>query len=115
MVVPIREVMAHDSRPGLLMVFLGAGGVLLIACANVANLLLARAVARGREIAIRAVAGAGRGRLVRQLLAEGLLLAGLGGLAGLAIAAGGIRLFEVFAPFDLYSTNYRCGLLRPIR
>src|ERR1051326_5542090 len=68
------------------------GLILIIACSNLANLLLARARARSREIAIRLSIGAGRGRLVRQLMTESLLLAALGGAAGLIFAYGGILL-----------------------
>jgi putative ABC transport system permease protein len=97
---PIREVFVGEIRPAILILFGAVLFVLLIACANVANLFLMRGAARTREIALRIALGATRGRIVRQMLAESFVLAFLGGLLGLAVSIAGIRGLARLIPMD---------------
>ena len=85
-VEPLGDALAAESKESLYLIWVAAGFVLLIACVNVANLMLGRLAARGQEVAVRAAIGAGRGRLVRQFLTESLVLAALGGVAGFCLA-----------------------------
>src|SRR5579871_549412 len=99
--VPLQDQITSRARTGLRLVLCAVGAVLLIGTVNIANLLLARAVSRKRELAIRAAMGAGRWRLVKQTLVESLLLAGIGAVAGIALAYSALHFVLTRAPVDL--------------
>ena len=112
--------MTAGVRPVVLVFLAGVGCLLLIACANVTNLLMLRGVSREREFTLRAAIGAGRGRMVRQLLTESLVMASLGATLGIALAGFGIRVVQLLAPanfprldairLDLPVVVFACGL-----
>src|SRR6185369_7844553 len=97
-VTPLREELTGKTQSALIVLLCASAALLLIACLNLANLLMSRAAARGREVAVRAALGAGRGRLVAQFLTESLVLAGLGAVAGLALALPAMRFLETLIP-----------------
>jgi putative ABC transport system permease protein len=104
-VIPAQEFITGQARGSLLILFGSVGFVLLIACANVANLQLARADVRRREVAVRAALGAGRGQIVSQLLTESVLLASAGAAAGLAVAWAGLQIVVTLRPANLPRLN----------
>jgi putative ABC transport system permease protein len=104
-VVTVREQLVGDVQPALLILLGAVAFVLLIACVNIVNLMLARATARQQEFAVRFAMGAGRARLLTQLLIESLPIAILGGAAGIMLASWGIRFLESLIPSDLPRFN----------
>jgi putative ABC transport system permease protein len=97
-VKPLRGEMAGNTQTALIALLCASAALLMIACVNLANLLMSRSAARGREVAVRAALGAGRGRLIAQFLTESLVLAALGAVAGLALAMPAMRFLETLVP-----------------
>jgi len=98
LVTPLREELAGKTQTALVVLLCASAALLLIACVNLANLLMSRGAARGREVAVRAALGAGRRRLIAQFLTEALVLAGLGAVAGVALAVPAMQFLEMVVP-----------------
>ena len=112
-IVPLREVLTGQVKTSLWILFAAVGVLLLVACFNVANLLIARSAQRRREIAIRGVLGAGRGAIARQLLIESVMLALIGGIAGVVVARACLSVLLLLAPTRLLPVS-GVGIDRPI-
>ena len=106
-VAPLRGELVGKTRTALVVLLCAAAALLLIACVNLANLLMSRGAVRGREVAVRAALGAGRGRLVAQFLTENLVLTGLGALAGLVLAVPAMRFLETLVPETMGTVRLR--------
>jgi putative ABC transport system permease protein len=106
-VSPVREDLAGKTYTSLIVLLCATAAVLLIACVNLANLLLSRGEGRRREVALRAALGAGRGRLIAQFLIESVMLAAFGGLAGLALALPAMRFLETLVPQTMPQVHLR--------
>jgi putative ABC transport system permease protein len=109
-VLPLRDALTADTRAPLLLLLGASGLLLLIACANLGNLLVARGIARTSEFAVRAALGATRGRLMRQLLTESAVLAGAGAAAGLLLAPWGMQVLLALAPESVRNAGVRMDL-----